>query len=68
VDDNLFADPLMAVQLQREAMELNLANRIIIDHYRTPQGPKCVNKDCDSILTIEDRFSQCRQCVLEGRY
>lgn len=52
-------------RFEREGM----ANRVILDTGRNEQGmPTCVNADCDSILTIEDRYSQCRQCILGGKF
>ena len=44
-----------------------LRNRVIIDHFASPEGPRCAN-GCGNLLTIEDRYSQCRECILSGRF
>lgn len=66
-----FGEPVTGrlIELRERFVREGLANRVILDTGRNEQGmPTCVNADCDSILTIEDRYSQCRQCILGGRF
>lgn len=52
------------IELRKYAQERDLRNRAIVPEPQ-PKAPVCAISGCDGILTITDRGTVCRQCVIQ---